>query len=237
LGVLGEQIYKQLPGEYRVVQIAVPAILATVAVGILSGRVATVLAVLWALIFVLSVLVRMSGTPARPRARNAAVCCYWSALGLICAAPDEALIAVAAVFLLWTSARPGQEWIPWPKLYSRLLHQRRKLLEKIAAVNMLVVPAAALVGTLLFWLVPDVDKGMVWFVGFGLAALFLLGLTTAGQVVPATRALGQIAMVLLVFALASVPDLRIPLVVATALLIPVVWALPPRPSPGSGGTV
>ena len=228
IGILGQQLSGRLPGELRLARFATPAIGLTILVAIFTTTGAAVLAVLWALAFVVSVTARMSGTTAQLGRNGPVACSYWALLGLVCAAPGDAAIVGVAIFLLATSARPGREWLPWPQLYKRLVRKRRRRTEKLASSSAFLVPMAALVGTAVLWPIPDVDKGLGWFAGFAALSLILLTLSTAGAIVPATQGAGRVALVSACLAFAAISDLRTALVVATALLTLVVWALEPR---------
>jgi hypothetical protein len=148
-------------------------------------------------------------------------------------APADALAVLAAGFLVWTSARPGKEWFPWPALYRRLVRRRHARLDKVATFGVVPVLEVALGVIVVLWLLPDIDKGFGWFAAFGALALLLLALTTAGEAVATTRALGRVALVLGALALASISELRPALVFGAVVSIVVVWALEPRPSLGA----
>ena len=223
---LGNGLGRRLPSELVVARVMVPAFVVTVLASLASPGAAKVLAGIWALALVLSITARMSVTDNEESL--CAACPYWSAFGLACTAPVDAAVAVGAGLLVWTSARPGHEWLPWPMLYRCLARVHASLLDKVATTAIAAVPAAALCGALILWFVPSVGKGFAWFAGFGLAALLLLALTTAGNVVPATRAVGRVALVLVVFSFASISDVRPALVGATALLAVVLSLLEPR---------
>jgi hypothetical protein len=226
---LGSGLRRRLPSELVVARVMVPALVATVLASLASPGAAKVSAGIWALALVLSITARMSATDNEETL--CASCLYWSAFGLACTAPEDAAVAVGAGLLVWTSARPGHEWLPWPMLYRRLARIHTPLLDKVATTAVAAVPAAAFCGSLILWFVPSVGKGFAWFAGFGLAALLLLALTTAGKVVTATRAVGRVALVLVVFSFASISDVRPALVGATALLGVVLSVLEPRRPP------
>jgi hypothetical protein len=231
LGALGLRLYRINPGELLVTQLVVPALLLTVLGGLVNGAVGGVFAVLWGVVLVVSVTARMSGSAMPGSSESVAIGgCYWSVLGLVCCAPGDAIAAVVAAFLLWTSARPGREWLPWPRFYQRLMRRSHGFLDRIAVAPVFVVPVAALVGTVILWPIPDVDKGFGWFAGFGLAALLLLVVTTAGAEAPVTRALARVALVLSCFSLASISQLRPSLLVVCILLGLVTWALEHHPA-------
>jgi hypothetical protein len=229
---LGNGIYRRLPSELSQARVMVPAVITTVLASLASVTAAKVFAGIWGLALALSIIARTSAK--KGSETSPAACSYWSAFGLACAAPADAALALGAGLLIWTSARPGHEWLPWRMLYGRLTGARLAVLDKLAATAIAAVPATALGGVLLLWLIPAVGKGFAWFAGFGLAAVLLLALTTAGEAVPATRAIGKVALVLAIFGFGCISDLRFALVGAMALLAVVLFMIEPRRSSEAG---
>jgi len=229
LGQLASAISSHLPGEHVIARVMVPAVCLTVLVSLLGRTAAATAATVWAVAFVLAVVTRLG---AKRDDGSAVAAGYWSVLGFVCAAPADAAAAVAAAFILWTSARPGAEWLPWAELYRKLARRQRAAVTRIATTPAYVILCAVTAAVVVLWLIPDVDKGFWWFAAFGLIGLLVLTLTTAGEVVPSTKAAGRLALVSGSLALASISNLRIALVLGAVLLCPVFWALKPRASAG-----
>jgi hypothetical protein len=223
-------IVRQVPGEHRLAQLAVPSIFVTVFGSLVSLFAAEVFAVIWALLFVVVMSLRLL-TSKRWGGSDAAVVagCYWCAIGFVACVPKDSFVAVAIGLIVWTSARPGHEWLPWPRIYSALAAGSADLLTWVADAPLWMLLAASTIGVGILTVVLGDTESFIWFAVIVLVALLLLALTTAGEPIPATRALGRIAIILACLAWAMIAPWRIILFGGCGVLALVSWSNVSRP--------
>jgi len=218
---------RRLPSEDRIAQIAVPSVVLSLLASFASVVAAEALAVIWALLLVGALSLRLLISTTGDELSGAVVAAgYWTLLGLAVCAPLDSLIAFGIAFVLWTSARPGHEWLPWPTIYARVATLTRGPVLWIAAAPLWAVSAAGGAGVALIALVYDSKTALPLFIALVVTTLLLLVLTSAGEPVPATRGLGRIAIVLSTWAWAAAAPWRVVLVgVCVVVGVASWWAL------------
>lgn len=223
-------LVRRVPSEHRLAQFAVPSIFVTVLGSLVSLFAAEAFAVVWALLFVAVMSLRLF-TSKRLGGSDPAVvaACYWCAIGLIACTPKDSVVAVVVGLIIWTSARPEHEWLPWPRIYARVAAGKADLLTWVADCPLWMLLAASTIGIGILTVVLGDTESFILFAVMGLVSLLLLTLTTTGGPIPATRALGRIAIFLACLAWATIAPWRIVLLGGCGVLALVSWSNVSRP--------
>jgi hypothetical protein len=205
-------------------QVAAPTIVVSLLASTASSVATEVFAVLWGLALIGALGLRLFISADGGDADAAVVAaCYWAVLGLATCSPLDSFIAMAIGFILWTSARPGHEWLPWPTIYAKFSSTDNRPLAWVAAAPLWSVPAAAGASTVILTLLLGSGESLVLFIVLVLLALALLALSSAGEPVPATRALGRLAIVLACGAWAAASPWRIVLLGLCVVIALLSW--------------
>lgn len=244
-----------LPDDRRLGQIALVLIAVTVVVGVVLPTIAAGLAWVWLFALLSAWLSRWASAAVARPSQAAASAGYWAIAGLLATTGLVAVGFAAAGYIVWTSLRPGQEWLPWRSAYEAL---HTGLLQKVGKVS--VLPAWALFTTCALVLAEvkllgsAVVAPVASMVVVGVVAAAALGVTMVGPVSAVTRSMGRLATMLFAVALGCLPVLTLPLLVGAASLALTAFGLKSQLEPatirqgagssgagglgtGSGGTV
>ncbi len=190
----------QMPPERDLARWAVPAVLGTLVVGLVSRAGDYDLAWVWAVLVLVVWTTRWVGGDQGPRAVASAAAGYWSVLGFVAVGGLPAVGALAAASIVSTSARPAHQWLPWPQWHAALMHRAGGFAGRVAAAPVWVLCTAGLVGLLLVAATGLAATHGVAFVLLAIPAWAATVLSATGPVSSGSRGVGRIGFLLCLWA-------------------------------------